>query len=70
MGKIIAEIVLIIWGGFIALFPNVMVRFQVWIQRVLMNAQYIPSDRTFTAMRIVGVFLLLLGIAVFFGLHK
>ena len=50
-------------------FTNAMVRFQVWSQRVIAGAQYIPSKRTYTMMRIVGVFLIVLAVGVF-GLEK
>jgi len=66
MGKIIAESVLFVLGGVMVLFPNAMVRFQVWTQRVLMHAQYIPSKRTYTVMRLFGVLLFILGFVVFF----
>ncbi len=66
MGKIIAESVLLILGGFMVLLPGPVVRFQVWTQRVLMNAQYIPSKRTYTVMRFFGVLLIILGLAVIF----
>lgn len=64
MGKIIAESVLLILGGCMVLLPKEMVRFQVWTQRVLMNAQYIPSQRTYTVMRLFGVVLIVLGFVV------
>ena len=41
-----------------------MVRFQVWSQRVIMGAQYVPSQRTYTVMRIVGGLIVILGIFV------
>lgn len=66
MGKIIAESVLFALGAITFLFPSVMVRFQIWTQRVLMNAQYIPSKRTYTVMRFFGAFLIALGVIVIF----
>ena len=47
-----------------------MVRFQVWSQRVIMRAQYIPSQRTYTAMRIVGAVIVILGILVSVGVIR
>ena len=64
MGKIIAPLVLLILGGFMIVCTKAMVRFQIWSQRAIMGAQYIPSQRTYTVMRIVGVFLVILGIIV------
>jgi hypothetical protein len=70
MGKIIAVLVLFILGGLMVLCTKTMVRFQVWSQRVLMGAQYTPSQRTYTMMRIVGVLLIILGIIVLTIVHK
>jgi hypothetical protein len=70
MGKIIAELVLFIVGGLMILFTNTMLRFQVWSQRVLMGAQYTPSQRTHMMMRVVGVLLVILGIIVLAVIHK
>jgi hypothetical protein len=70
MGKIIAESVLFVLGAVMLLLPETVVRFQVWIQRVLMNAQYIPSKRTYTVMRLFGVLLVMLGLVVFFVTSK
>ena len=70
MGKIIAEFVLFILGGFMILCTNLMIRFQVWVQRVIMRAQYTPSQRTYTAMRIVGGILFILGILVAISVVK
>jgi len=47
-----------------------MVRFQIWSQRAIMGVQYIPSQRTYTAIRIVGAFLIILGIIVGTGILK
>ena len=70
MGKIIAEFVLFILGGFMILCTNTMMRFQVWSQRVLMGAQYTPSQRTYTMMRVVGTLLIIIGIIVLTVIHK
>ena len=69
-GKVIAELVLFILGVFMILCPKVLVRFQVWSQRVLMKAQYIPSQRTYTVVRIIGVLLVIIGLAVAIGVLK
>ena len=57
---LIAVLILSLIGGFMIVCTRAMVRFQVWSQRVVMGAQYIPSKRTYIAMRIVGVFLIIL----------
>jgi hypothetical protein len=70
MGKIIAGSILFILGGFMIVWPTTMVRFQVWTQRALMSAQYIPSQRTYTAIRIIGILLFILGFVVVIGILK
>jgi uncharacterized protein YjeT (DUF2065 family) len=62
MGRIIAGFVLLIVGVFPAVWTKEAVRFQIWIQHALMGAQYIPSQRTFRMMRIVGVPLVIVGL--------
>jgi hypothetical protein len=64
MGKIIAELILLLIGAGMVLWPKVLVRFQVWSQRTLMGAEYIPSQRTYTAMRLTGVFLIFLSLLI------
>jgi hypothetical protein len=41
-----------------------MVRFQTRNRHVLMGAQYIPSQRTYKAIRIVGVLLIILDLII------
>ena len=70
MGKIIAGFILFILGGCMIVWPTTMVRFQVWSQRVLMGAEYIPSKRTYTVIRFIGVLLIILGLVVVTGILK
>jgi hypothetical protein len=70
MEKIIVGLVLFILGGFMVLFTNLMIRFQIWTQHVIMGAQYTPSKRTYTAVRIVGILILVLGLFVVTGILK
>ena len=58
---------LIVIGGFQALRPDIMLDFQVWVQRVLMDAKYEPSARTAMVVRVIGVFITLLGFFVITG---
>src|SRR3989344_2287719 len=44
-------------GGFNAVRLDILIRFQVWNQRVFMGAKYKPSRRTYMAMRIFGAVL-------------
>jgi hypothetical protein len=64
MGKIIAVFILLAFGGCSAARPDLMVRFQIWTQRVIMHAQYIPSARTHSVIRGLGVFFILLGFVI------
>lgn len=57
----IVGLVLLILGGLQVVRPDLMIRFQVWSQRVIMGAKYEPSDRTYKVVRIIGVLILLLG---------
>ena len=70
IGEIVVGLILVILGGFMLVCTNAMVRFQVWSQRAIMGAQYIPSQRTYTVMRIVGAFIIILGIVVGSGVLK
>ena len=59
--------ILVVIGGFQALRPDIMLDFQVWVQRVLMDAKYEPSERTAMVVRGIGVFIVLLGFFVITG---
>jgi uncharacterized membrane protein YkgB len=70
MENIIAGLILLILGGCMFVCTNAMVRFQVWSQRAVMGAEYIPSKRTYTVMRLIGVLLIILGLVVVTGILK
>ena len=70
MANIIILCVFALLGGFMIVATKAMVRFQIWSQRAIMGVQYIPSQRTYTAIRIVGAFLIILGIIVGTGILK
>ena len=57
----------LVFGGLNVLRPDLMVRFQVWSQRVVMGAQYIPSERTYKVNRMFGVVFVLLGLGILTG---
>jgi len=59
--------VFLLLGGMNVVRPDLMVRFQVWTQRAIMGAQYIPSERTYKVNRIFGAFFLLIGLIVITG---
>ena len=70
MEQTIVGFVLLVFGGLNAVRPEIMVRFQVWSQRVIMGAQYIPSERTYTVIRFFGAFFIILGLLVITGAIK
>ena len=70
MSKIIAALVLLIIGVIMVVWTKSMIRFQIWTQHTLMGAQYVPSQRTYTAVRVIGAFLVVLGILVGLGILK
>jgi hypothetical protein len=66
----IIGLILLCIGGFMAIRPDITVRFQIWTQRVIMGAKFEPSQRTRKAVRFIGVFIVLLGFAIMIGLLK
>ena len=70
MEQAIVGFILLVFGGLNAVRPEMMVRFQVWSQRVIMGAQYVPSERTYTVIRIFGAFFIILGLLVITGATK
>lgn len=68
MESIIVGVIFIIFGGLTVIYPSVLLRFQIWTQRVIMRAEYIPSRRTYTRVRIVGAFLLIIGLLALLGI--
>jgi len=67
--KIIGFILLVI-GGLNIIRPNILVHFQIRIQRVIMGAKYEPGQRTYKIMRFVGVIFTLLGFLAIVGILK
>ena len=67
MEQYIVGVVLLVFGGLNVVRPDLMVRFQVWSQRVIMGAQYVPSERTYKVNRIFGALFVLLGLLVVTG---
>ncbi|HEY4510148.1 MAG TPA: hypothetical protein VJC15_04170 [Candidatus Paceibacterota bacterium] len=67
--KIIGFILLVI-GGLSAARPDILIRFQIWTQRVVMGATYEPGQRTYKIMRFVGVILALVGFLAIVGILK
>ena len=55
---------LVLLGGFMAARANLALRLQIWINRTIMGAQYIPSTRTYTVMRFLGAILVVIGLLI------
>ncbi len=68
MEQIIVGSIFLLFGGLTAVRPDLLVRFQTWSQRVIMGAQFIPSERTYFVNRLVGALFIVLGLAVITGL--
>jgi hypothetical protein len=70
MERLIPGFVLLVIGGLYAVRPDLMIRFQVWTQKVILGATYIPSSRTYKITRGLGVVLVILGLLVITGIIK
>ena len=68
MESITPAIIFILFGGLSLLYPSLLLRFQIWTQKIIMKAQYIPSRRTYIVVRIMGAIFLALGIFALFGI--
>lgn len=67
MEQYIVGFILLVFGGLNLARPDYMVRFQVWAQRAVMGAQFIPSERTYKVNRLFGAFFVFLGLLVITG---
>ncbi|MCR4325234.1 MAG: hypothetical protein NUV59_00290 [Patescibacteria group bacterium] len=63
-------LMLMILGGLTVVRPDFLIRLQIWTQKVIMRAQYIPSERTYLVARIVGAFLFAVGLAAITGIFE
>ena len=70
MEQYIVGFVLLVFGGLNVVRPDIKVGFQVWSQRIIMGAQYIPSERTYKVIRLFGAFFVFLGLLVITGTIK
>ncbi|MDP2649028.1 MAG: hypothetical protein U1D26_02855, partial [Patescibacteria group bacterium] len=57
-------------GGLTVVRPDFLIRLQIWTQKVIMRAQYIPSERTYLVARIVGAFIFAIGLAAITGIFE
>jgi len=62
--SIIIGLILIITGGIQALKTDWFLRLQIWVQKTLMGADYIPSKRTYKIIRIFGVGIIIMGLFI------
>lgn len=65
-GQIVGFILLIL-GGLQAARPDIFMRFQIWTQKVIMGAEYVPSNRTYNILRSIGVSLFIIGLLALTG---
>lgn len=68
MENIILGAILIFLGGLQVVRTDLMMKFQIWSQRVIMGAEFIPSSRTYKVIRIIGAVTALLGLLVITGI--
>lgn len=66
--QVIVGFLLSILGGFQAVRPDLFLRFQIWTNRVILGADFQPSGRTKTIVRVIGALIMVLGLAVLTGL--
>ena len=64
----IVGFILLVAGGLMAVRPDILMRFQIWTQRIIMGAKYEPSQRTYKIIRFMGVLFVLLGLLAIVGI--
>jgi len=62
MEQTLVGFILLAIGGLNVVRPDILLRFQVWVQRTVMGARYEPSRRTYTIVRLLGAVFMLLGL--------
>ena len=67
MQPLIVGAILLIIGGLNVVRPDIMLRFQVWTQRVVMGANYEPGERTYRITRVIGALIMLMGFFIVTG---
>jgi len=56
--------VFLILGGVGVVRTDLVMQFQIWSNRVIMGAQYVPSRRTYAIVRGFGILFVLFGLTV------
>ena len=64
MEQTIVGTVLLVLGGLYAVRPDLVMRFQIWVQRVVLGAKYEPSGRTYKIMRVLGAGFVIFGLVI------
>ena len=58
----IAGLIVLVIGGLNAVRPDILLHIQIWVQRVIMRAEYKPSTRTYHIVRGIGVLFIIIGL--------
>ena len=64
----IVGFILLVMGGLSVVRPDILMRCQIWNQRVIMGAKYEPGPRTYKIVRFMGVLFMLLGFLAIAGI--
>jgi len=65
--QLVVGLILLVFGGLNTIRPEILMRFQIWFQKTVMDAKYEPSSRTYKIIRFFGVVLVILGLTVLTG---
>lgn len=68
MKSIFVGFVLLIFSGLGVVRPDILMRFQIWSQRVVMGARYEPGPRTYLITRLIGAVLMVVGLLAITGM--
>jgi len=64
--SMIGGLFLIIVGGLQSLKTDWFINIQIWVQKKLMGADYIPSAKTYKIIRFFGMIILIMGLLMLF----
>jgi hypothetical protein len=70
MERVFVGFILMVIGGLYTVRPDLLLKFQVWTQRTIMGAKYVPSKKTYKIVRYFGILFLILGLFVITGIFK
>lgn len=66
----IVGLIIVVLGGLQAVRPDLLLRFQVWVQRVVMGAKYEPGPRTYLILRFIGALFVVFGLLALVGIFE